>query len=58
MRIALAQIVSTADPSENLGLVADGAQRAAAAGATVVVGAPKHAGATGGPCRVFAISPG
>lgn len=27
-------------------------------GATVVVGAPKHAGATGGPCRVFAISPG
>lgn len=27
------------------------------AGATVVVGAPKHAGATGGPCRVFAIVP-
>ncbi|OZE08119.1 cyclase [Rhodococcus sp. 05-2255-3B1] len=28
------------------------------AGATVVVGAPKHAGATGGPCRVFAVTPG
>ncbi|MFY2789912.1 cyclase family protein [Rhodococcus sp. MALMAid1271] len=27
------------------------------AGATVVIGAPKHAGATGGPCRVFAVVP-
>ena len=31
MRIALAQIAATADPAENLDLVADGVQRAAAA---------------------------
>ena len=37
MRIALAQIAATADPAENLGLVADFAQRAADAGAAVVV---------------------
>jgi predicted amidohydrolase len=37
VRIALAQIAATADPAENLDLVADGAERAAAAGATLVV---------------------
>jgi predicted amidohydrolase len=37
VRIALAQIAATADPAENLDLVADGAKRAAAAGATLVV---------------------
>ena len=37
MRIALAQIAATADPAENLDLVADGAQRAAAAEADIVV---------------------
>ena len=37
MRIALAQIAATADPAENLDLVADGAKRAAAAGAAIVV---------------------
>jgi predicted amidohydrolase len=37
MRIALAQIVSTPSPAENLDLVADGVERAAAAGARVVV---------------------
>jgi predicted amidohydrolase len=37
VRIALAQIASTADPAHNLGLVEDGAQRAAAAGAAAVV---------------------
>ena len=37
MRIALSQIVATADPAENLGLVANGAQRAAEAGAALVV---------------------
>jgi predicted amidohydrolase len=37
VRIALAQIAATADPAENLDLVADGAKRAAAAGAAVVV---------------------
>ncbi|MBL1072971.1 cyclase family protein [Nocardia sp. 2] len=30
--------------------------RVPAVGATVVVGAPKHAGGTGGPCRVLALS--
>jgi len=37
VRIALAQIAATADPVENLDLVADGAKRAAAAGAALVV---------------------
>jgi predicted amidohydrolase len=37
VRIALAQIAASADPAENLDLVADGATRAAAAGATLVV---------------------
>jgi len=37
VRIALAQIAATADPAENLDLVADGTQRAAAAGADLVV---------------------
>ncbi len=37
MRIALAQIVSTYDPAENLELVADAVQRAAADGARLVV---------------------
>ncbi|MCU1665268.1 MAG: deaminated glutathione amidase [Pseudonocardiales bacterium] len=37
MRIALAQVVSTPDPAHNLGLIEDGARRAAAAGARVVV---------------------
>jgi deaminated glutathione amidase len=37
VRIALAQIAATADPAENLDLVADGVQRAAAAGAALVV---------------------
>ena len=37
MRIALAQIAATADPAENLDLIADGAQRAATAGADLVV---------------------
>jgi deaminated glutathione amidase len=37
VRIALAQIAATADPAENLDLVADGAKRAAAAGAALVV---------------------
>ncbi|GAA0910272.1 carbon-nitrogen hydrolase family protein [Pseudonocardia zijingensis] len=37
MRIALAQIAATADPAENLDLVADGATRAADAGASLVV---------------------
>jgi predicted amidohydrolase len=37
VRIALAQIAATADPAENLDLVADGAKRAAAAGAAIVV---------------------
>jgi predicted amidohydrolase len=37
VRIALAQIVATADPAENLDLVADGAKRAAEAGAALVV---------------------
>jgi kynurenine formamidase len=27
-----------------------------ASGATIIVGAPKHEGASGGPCRVYAIS--
>jgi predicted amidohydrolase len=37
VRIALAQVVSTPDPAHNLGLIEDGARRAAAAGARVVV---------------------
>jgi predicted amidohydrolase len=37
VRIALAQIAATANPVENLDLVADGAKRAAAAGAALVV---------------------
>jgi predicted amidohydrolase len=37
VRIALAQIAATADPAENLDLVADGARRAAAAEADIVV---------------------
>jgi predicted amidohydrolase len=37
VRIALAQIAATADPAENLDIVADGAKRAAAAGAAIVV---------------------
>jgi deaminated glutathione amidase len=37
VRIALAQIAATADPAENLELVADAAERAAAAGAALVV---------------------
>lgn len=37
MRIALAQIVSSIDPARNLGLVADAAEQAAAAGARLVV---------------------
>jgi predicted amidohydrolase len=37
VRIALAQIAATADPAENLDRVADGAQRAAAAEADIVV---------------------
>ncbi len=37
MRIALAQIVSSIDPTRNLGLVADAAQQAAEAGARIVV---------------------
>jgi deaminated glutathione amidase len=37
MRIALAQLASTSDPAHNLGLVEDGARRAAEAGAALVV---------------------
>ncbi|GAA4680414.1 carbon-nitrogen hydrolase family protein [Pseudonocardia yuanmonensis] len=37
MRIALAQIVSTPSPEDNLGLVADGTRAAAEAGARIVV---------------------
>ena len=37
MRIALAQVASTADPVHNLGLISDGARSAAAAGARLVV---------------------
>ncbi len=37
MRIALAQIASTADPAHNLGLIEDGARTAAEAGAAIVV---------------------
>jgi predicted amidohydrolase len=37
VRIALAQIASTADPTHNLGLIEDGVRRAADAGAALVV---------------------
>jgi kynurenine formamidase len=32
-----------------------GLDRVPAAGATLVIGAPKHAGGTGGPARIFAM---
>ena len=54
MRIALAQLVSTADPAHNLGLIEDGARRAADAGAAIVVFPEATMCAFGNPLRPVA----